>query len=221
MAGEMIYQKIADIMKEFGSIGKTKTNKQQGFMYRGIDDVYLVLQPLLAKHEVFSVGEVMEERSEERQSKAGGALIYCILRIKYTFYATDGSNVSCVVIGEGMDSGDKASNKALAIGHKYAILQTFCVPTEEPKDPDKDSYEVKSNPKKASPPAAKPDKQVTSNFDFLKAAGKLKAIIEAKDGNSESYYDCLGVHGFEHANEIIERKDQEAFYNDMKKYCGK
>ena len=35
-----------------------------------------------------------------------------------------------------MDSGDKASNKALSIAFKYACFQVFCIPTEEMKDPD-------------------------------------------------------------------------------------
>ena len=54
-----------------------------------------------------------------------------------------------VVIGEGMDSGDKATNKAMAIAYKYACFQTFCIPTEEMKDPDSECHEVapKQNPK--------------------------------------------------------------------------
>jgi len=143
MEEKLIYQKIADIMKEIGAIGKTQKNKTQGFMYRGIDDVYGALQPLLAKHEVFTIPQVLEEHSEERQTKAGGTLIYRILRIQYTFFTVDGSSISCIVIGEGMDSGDKAANKAMAIGHKYALLQTFCIPTEDVKDPDAESHEVK------------------------------------------------------------------------------
>ena len=143
MEEKLIYQKIADIMKEIGAIGKTQKNKTQGFMYRGIDDVYGALQPLLAKHEVFTIPQVLEEHSEERQTKAGGTLIYRILRIQYTFFTVDGSSISCIVIGEGMDSGDKAANKAMAVGHKYALLQTFCIPTEDVKDPDAESHEVK------------------------------------------------------------------------------
>ena len=35
-----------------------------------------------------------------------------------------------------MDSGDKASNKAMSAAFKYACFQTFCIPTEEMQDPD-------------------------------------------------------------------------------------
>ena len=66
-------------------------------------------------------------------------LIYSICRIKYTFYAEDGSFIEAVTVGEGMDSGDKATNKAMAIAFKYACFQVFCIPTEEMKDPDEET----------------------------------------------------------------------------------
>lgn len=131
-----IYESITAIMAEGYAITKDKKNQQQGFRYRGIDDVMNTFFPLLSKHKVFCVPEVLDCSREERQTTKGGNLIYSILKTKYTFYAEDGSSVSAVVVGEGMDSGDKASNKALAVGMKYAMFQTFCIPTEEMVDPD-------------------------------------------------------------------------------------
>lgn len=134
-----IYQSIANIMQESIAIGKEKLNKQQGFKYRGIDDVMNTFYPLLSKHKVFVVPEVLAQEREERTTKSGGNLIYSILRIKYTFYAEDGTSVSAIVIGEGMDSADKASNKAMAVAMKYAMFQVFCIPTEEMPDPDEET----------------------------------------------------------------------------------
>lgn len=131
-----IYEAIGSIMKKGVAIGKEKKNQQQNFMYRGIDDVMNVFQPLMSEAGIFMVPEVLEAKREERQSSRGGNLIYSILKVRYTFYAEDGSSVSAVVIGEGMDSGDKASNKAMAVAMKYAMFQTFCIPTEEMPDPD-------------------------------------------------------------------------------------
>ena len=131
-----IYQSITNIMQESIAIGKEKFNKSQGFKYRGIDDVMNTFYPLLSKHKVFVVPEVLEQTREERETKSGGNLIYSILKIKYTFYAEDGSSVSAVVMGEGMDSADKSSNKAMAVGMKYAMFQVFCIPTEDIPDPD-------------------------------------------------------------------------------------
>jgi len=137
-----IYESITKIMSELGAISKDKVNSQQGFKYRGIDDVMNALNPLLAKHKVFVVPEVIEHKREERTSSKGNVLLYSICTIKYTFYAEDGTSVFAVVIGEGMDSGDKATNKAMAIAMKYACFQTFCIPTGD--DPDSETYELQS-----------------------------------------------------------------------------
>ena len=94
------------------------------------------LSPALIKYKLFVVPEVLNQRREERQSANGGNLIYSICTIKYTFYAEDGSFVSATVVGEGMDSGDKATNKAMSVAFKYACFQVFCIPTEEMRDPD-------------------------------------------------------------------------------------
>ena len=137
-----IFQSITKIMEEVPAIGKNKKNTQQGFMFRGIDDVMNTFQPLLAKYKVFIVPQVLEQNREERQTSKGGTLLYSICKIKYTFFAEDGTSVEAIVVGEGMDSGDKATNKAMAIAMKYAMFQVFCIPTEEMKDPDGESHSV-------------------------------------------------------------------------------
>lgn len=136
MSDAKIFTAINNIMAECPAISKNQKNAQQGFMYRGVDVVMNVFQPLLSKYGVFVVPEVLETIREERKSSKGGNLIYTVLKIKYTFYADDGSNVYAIVQGEGMDSADKSSNKAMSVAFKYACFQVFCIPTEEMKDPD-------------------------------------------------------------------------------------
>jgi hypothetical protein len=150
-----IHEKIIAIMGEIGAIAKDKRNTQgTGYNYRGIDGVMNALSPLFIKHGVFLSPEVIEKIREERTSRSGGNLIYSVLTVKYTFYAADGSSVVATVVGEGMDSGDKASNKALAVAMKYAMFQVFCIPTEEMVDPDSESHEV--IPKPAPPKKQEP-----------------------------------------------------------------
>ena len=141
--GGKIFQLIPAIMGEIDAVGKNKQNKQQGFMYRGIDDVMNAINPALVKYKVFIVPEVLEQSREERQTNKGGNLIYSICKMKFKFCAEDGSCVEAITVGEGMDSGDKATNKAMAIAFKYACFQIFCIPTEEMKDPDSDSHQIK------------------------------------------------------------------------------
>lgn len=136
-----IYETITKILEETPAISKGKTNTTQGYKFRGIDDVMNTFNPLFAKYHLFIVPEVLEQVREERQTSKGGNLIYSICKIKYKFYAEDGTFVEATVIGEGMDSGDKATNKAMAIAMKYAMFQVFCIPTEEMKDPDAETPE--------------------------------------------------------------------------------
>lgn len=89
---------------------------------------------------MFCVPELISYDRQERTNRNGTVLNYALAQMKYTFYADDGSSVSAVVMGEGMDSGDKATNKAMAIAMKYALLQTLCIPTEDMVDPDGESY---------------------------------------------------------------------------------
>ena len=137
-----IYQAIIGVMADIGAIGKDKKNAQQGFKYRGVDDVMNALQPVMVQHGLFVVPEIIDQKREERQTNRGGNLIYSVCTVRYTFYAKDGSSVQCVVVGEGMDSGDKATNNAMSIAFKYACFQVFCIPTEEMKDPDAEVHTV-------------------------------------------------------------------------------
>ncbi len=147
-----IYEAINGVMADVGAVGKNSYNEQQRFKFRGIDAIMNALYPALTKHKVFVTPEVLEQTREERESAKGGRLIYSICKIKYTFFADDGSSVSAVTIGEGMDSGDKATNKAMAIALKYAFFQVFCIPTEEMIDQDSESPEIASQgAKKAAP----------------------------------------------------------------------
>lgn len=137
-----IYEAISNVMADIGAVSKNKKNQQQGFMFRGIDDVMNALAPALVKNKVFIVPEVTHEERTERATTKGGVLFYTRLHVTYHFYTTDGSSVTAKVIGEAMDSGDKATNKAMSIAYKYAAFQVFNIPTEEMQDPDAEVHSV-------------------------------------------------------------------------------
>lgn len=149
---EQIYQLIPEAMRRVGAIGKDSVNKTQGFKYRGIDAVYNALNPVMSDLGLFIVPEILDHRREERETSSHALLKYSILTIKFTMFAPDGSNVSCTVVGEGMDSGDKASNKAMSVALKYACFQLFMIPTEEMVDPDQESHDVTSGAKEPKAP---------------------------------------------------------------------
>jgi ERF superfamily len=143
-----VYQAIAAVMSDLSKIGigKEKTNQQQNFKYRGVDDVMNALAPLLAKHGLLILPRVMKREIAERVSSQGKPLFFTTLEIEYDFLsAEDGSkHVVGPIIGEAMDSGDKSANKAMAIAYKYVCFQGFCIPTEAAADPDAETHETLS-----------------------------------------------------------------------------
>jgi len=186
----LIYSKIAAVMRDAQPIAKGRENRQQGFKFRGIDDVYAALHDILTAHEVFTVPEVLEHSSEERTTKSGSTLIYRVLKIRYRFYTSDGSFVDSTVIGEGMDSGDKASNKAMSVAHKYALIQVFAIPTEDAKDSDADSHAVQPRGDATRQPQGKLTPTPTGQ---PKATGKKpdRDAILKRIREHEKHYDSI------------------------------
>lgn len=136
MSEQLIYGRIANILKETRAISKTEKNQQQGFKFRGIDNVMNELHELFSKNDVFILQEVQSFTTENRITKSGGTNTFTRATIKFKYMTTDGSCVETTNVGEAMDSGDKGMNKAMSIALKYSLLQMFLIPTEESKDPD-------------------------------------------------------------------------------------
>lgn len=180
-----IYQAIIGVMSDIGVIGKEKRNTQQGFKYRGVDDVMNALQPVMVQHGLFVVPEIIDQKREERQTKNKGNLIYSVCTVRYTFYAKDGSSVQCVVVGEGMDSGDKATNKAMSIAFKYACFQVFCIPTEEMKEIPAKTDDPDAEIAPQSKPVERNDKQTAVQIKAKKVK-QLLYDISGKDADASS-----------------------------------
>lgn len=140
-----IFEAIPKVMADISAIGKSQRNQQQGFNFRGIDDVYNEVSKHMAKHGVFNVSKIVREEQVEFTSKKQTKGVHVKNKYEFTFYASDGSSVVTEALGEAMDYGDKAQNKAASIAHKYALLQIFCIPTAEKKDPDHETHNLNNN----------------------------------------------------------------------------
>lgn len=140
-----VYQVIANVAKDMSTqgISKGRENKQQGFKFRGIDDVFNALAPSLVRHGLVILPRMVSRTVTERQNKSGGALFYVIVEAEFDFVAAeDGSKHTIRTFGEAMDSGDKATNKAMSAAYKYAAFQAFCIPTEGDNDADATTHDV-------------------------------------------------------------------------------
>lgn len=147
----LIYKKMSDVMKDVGSVAKNQTNTSQGFKFRGIDQFVNALYPALTKHGVFMTPRVtsytQELRDVTRVNGKSGVDKHVAILMEYDFFAEDGSKVTVgPVPAEGLDSGDKATNKALSAALKYALIQTFSVPTVDMVDGDSDTPVIEPKP---------------------------------------------------------------------------
>ena len=155
-----VYQAINKIQAELAACGITKDrrNQAQGFNFRGIDDVYNALSPLLSKHGLCILPRMISRRCDERVNNKGTTLLYVTVEAEFDFVsAEDGSSHVVRTFGEAMDSGDKATNKAMSAAYKYAAFQAFAIPTEGDNDADAHTHSVQ------------PSVQKTESFDVAAA----------------------------------------------------
>ena len=144
-----VYAAICAIQSDLSTVGISKSRKATmaggTYNFRGIDDVYSALSPLLAKHKLCVLPRMVSRSVHERTTKNGGVLFYVTLEAEFDFVAVeDGSMHTVRTFGEAMDSGDKATNKAMSAAYKYAAFQAFAIPTEGDNDSENNAYEVVS-----------------------------------------------------------------------------
>lgn len=146
-----VYKAINAVQAALCKEGITKSQRNTqgaGYNFRGIDQVYNTLSPLLAEHGLCILPRVIKSEQTERQSSKGGVLIYSYVTMEFDLVcAEDGSKHTICTVGEAFDSGDKSMNKAMSAAYKYAAFQSFAIPTEGDNDADAHTHEVKAAPK--------------------------------------------------------------------------
>lgn len=185
-AGPAVYAAIAAIQGELAKVGiaKARRNTQgSGYNFRGIDDVYSALSPLLAKHGLCVLPRVTSREVVERQSKQGGALFYTTVHAEFDFVAViDGSKHTCATYGEAMDSGDKSTNKAMSAAYKYAAFMAFAIPVEGEPDADSETHEVAPGEALGKPaPRTKLEGEHSSASALKKAVHEIGSRVRNAD----------------------------------------
>lgn len=147
MENQSIYEAMLKIMGGIDPIAKNKKNTQQNYKYRGVEDIYAVLNPMLIANRVILIPEILSHNITEFTTGKGTLLFRVVATMKYTFKSVeDGSFIECIMTGEGMDSGDKATPKAISMAFKYMAFQLFCIPVDDNVDAEVDNHEVSTNP---------------------------------------------------------------------------
>lgn len=137
-----VNEALAAVMADVTSVGKTERNSHQNYSFRGIDAVVNAVGPALRRHGVVLIPEVLSLEAEQVSVGRNNTQMRSVtVQVRYTFIGPDGDGVSGVAVGESMDSGDKATPKAMSVALRTFLLQALMLPTDEP-DPDSFSYEV-------------------------------------------------------------------------------
>ena len=197
---QKVYEAISKVMLSISKegISKSRVNEGQGYKFRGIDDVYNAMAPILAEHKLCVLPKVTDRQVTERINKHGTALFYVTVHMDFTLVSgEDGSSHVISTIGEAMDSGDKATNKAMSAAYKYALMQAFCIPTEGDNDSENQTHEVQPKQNKQTAEKYINDVKNAKSMDDLKqlftAAYKalktdsdaIKLLDEAKEARKK------------------------------------
>jgi len=192
-----VYKAINNVQADLSVLGITKDRRNMqgsGYNFRGIDDVYNTIAPLLAKHGLCILPRVLSRECVERVSQKGGALFYVTVDAEFDFVsAEDGTKHTAKTFGEAMDSGDKATNKAMSAAYKYACFQAFSIPTESDNDADAHTHtpapKVSATKTDLVPPnrmavvadvAATIDERMSAN-DLIGAHKKYSGITDVEE----------------------------------------
>ena len=209
-----VYQAISAAMAEIAKegIGKNRSNQQQGYKFRGIDDVYNALAPILSKCGLVMLPRVLAREVVERQTAKGNAIFYVTVDVEFDLVcAEDGSKHTVKTFGEAMDTADKATNKAMSAAYKYMAMEVFCIPTEGDNDADATTHEVKAKVSPVRPNSAGED--FWNNADeeekgFLASIlSMVRQLIEA--GNAQ------GAANHFYVESAIDMEEQAAIWSQL------
>lgn len=182
-----IAQALNEVMKAVGGIAKKDRNQAQGFNFRGIDSVVNAVSPQLQKYGVIVVPAVEDYSYDTVEiGRNRTAMGHVKVKVRYTFVGPSGDAIAATVVGEAMDSGDKATAKAMSVAFRTALLQALCLPTDEP-DPDATSYERSSADDVLSPGAVLMKIAQSTNLDALASVGAY--LAQSKDKYSAEQMD--------------------------------
>ena len=134
-----VHSAIAAITRALGRRGlpKVEVNVDDGYRFRGIDEVIAALSSLLAWHRLCMLPRMLDRGSRTHRAPNGDMMFAILLRAAFDLLSTvDGSRHSIETYGEAIDAGDKGTAKAMSAAFKYAVLQAFCVPVSGADDAD-------------------------------------------------------------------------------------
>lgn len=182
-----VQEALAAVKRAVGAVSKSQRNAQQGFNFRGVDDVVNAASGPLNEHGVIVspwIEDYTYETVEVGRNKT--PMAHIMVTVTYSFTGPAGDVIKAKVLAESMDSGDKGAAKAMSVAYRIALLQVLNLPTDSP-DPDHDTYErssqtvtaeSSSRPRAAAPRAQKPEKTEKEEPPTAATAADIAAFVK-------------------------------------------
>ena len=126
------------ILNVMGEVGYVVKEAKGGLPYTFASEAGLIkaLRPAMIEAGIFCyVSDIVEIHQDSFTTKSGAVMNHVLAHGRVTFvHPQSKSEILVHAMGEGMDAGDKAGNKAATGLLKYALRQTFLIETGD--DPD-------------------------------------------------------------------------------------
>lgn len=204
-----IHARLMNVMRAVKAITKGRTNTQQDFKYRGVDEVFNELHAHCATAGVMPRIELVDHILTERTTQKGGKVLHHLLRCRICWVAEDGQCTDPVLwIGEAADHGDKGVGKAQQYALKMFLIEHFMIPTDGGIDPDAQSYEFGEPQRTERPgrqaerrPAQRPQAQAARQPDQQTQRPPLQ-IRDGEEVYQENRRACLALKTLAELNEF-------------------
>ena len=162
-----VYEKILNVMNEVGYLNKdgfVETGKGKGYKALTDEKVLTAIRPVMVKNRLVMLPIKTEHRRIDEKVKdyLGNEKTNRITDVDMTFRIIDvddpTSFIDVVSSGTGVDTQDKGIGKAQTYAKKYALLNSFLIPSGEDTDQissEKYTEQLMGAPAEpATPPAA-------------------------------------------------------------------
>ena len=152
-----IYQKMSAITQEISTVAKNLMVGEGKNQYKAVGeaDVLAAVKPVEAKHGVYSYPysrEIVESGEMVSTTKYGERKsLYLRLKTVYRFVNMEKPDeyIDITTYGDGVDSQDKATGKAMTYSDKYALLKAYKIQTGD--DPDQNASETLNSVSRKEP----------------------------------------------------------------------
>ena len=198
---------ICAVMAEVGQIERDRKIDGGGARYAYLSDDAVVakVQASMARNGLALVPETMAIIDHPVVKTSRGETVGLRILVEWRLHHETGT-IPLATIGEGNDSGDKGSNKAMTAARKYAMRLAFSIASGDDPDDERPETGARGVPRQTERPVERPATQPSvspatvaarSAFAFLRNsdakdhATRLGKIISA---NGNECPDKLGAH---------------------------